>query len=151
MSDAARPSIHPDEIVVDTDDPERLGAFYAELLGWEVRDGSAEWVTIRGASDPVIAFQMAVNYVPPTWPVGSVPQQIHLDFAVTDLAAATAFAVSLGARLVATTRRPGDNFNVLLDPSGHPFCLCSGATAPPGEAVDEKADTERFSASTVTS
>src|SRR4051795_8351428 len=131
MSDCARPSIQPDEIVLDTDDPELLGAFYAELLGWEVVHRSRTWVTIDGGPYPALAFQLAVDYVPPTWPDGTVPQQIHLDFAVADLTGATRFAESLGARLVAKTRRPDDNFNVFLDPSGHPFCLCSGPDSQP--------------------
>src|SRR3954465_403168 len=64
MSDCARPSIQPDEIVLDTDDPELLGAFYAELLGWEVVHRSRTWVTIDGGPYPALAFQLAVDYVP---------------------------------------------------------------------------------------
>jgi Glyoxalase-like domain len=41
---------------------------------------------------------------------------------VDDLDAAVADAVALGARVAAF--QPQDNVRVLLDPAGHPFCLC---------------------------
>jgi hypothetical protein len=46
---------------------------------------------------------------------------MHLDFEVTDLAAGTARAVSLGAEF--PEHQPQENVRVLLDPAGHPFCL----------------------------
>ena len=65
-------------------------------------------------------------------------QQMHLDIAVTDLPAAVAAAVELGAVEAAHQPEP-DVWRVLLDPAGHPFCLttvagvpsCSSATRPP--------------------
>ena len=70
-----------------------------------------------------LAFQLATDFVAPTWPEPGVPQQAHLDLAVDDLASAGAFAESVGARRV---HGPGteQDFWVYLDPSGHPFCLC---------------------------
>jgi hypothetical protein len=61
--------------------------------------------------------------VPPQWPDPKHPQQMHLDLLVPDREAAVERAVRLGA-----TRLPGggDTWTVLADPSGHPFCLCSG-------------------------
>ena len=47
---------------------------------------------------------------------------MHLDIEVTDLDAAAADAVALGARVA--DFQPQDNVRVLLDPAGHPFCLC---------------------------
>ena len=49
---------------------------------------------------------------------------LHLDFEVTDLPAAVAHAVELGAREAAF--QPQDDVRVLLDPAGHPFCLYHG-------------------------
>ena len=45
---------------------------------------------------------------------------MHLDIEVDDLDAAAAAA--LGARVA--EYQPRDNIRVLLDPAGHPFCLC---------------------------
>jgi hypothetical protein len=47
---------------------------------------------------------------------------IHFDIEVGDLDEAVAEAVALGARVAAD--QPNDNVRVLLDPAGHPFCLC---------------------------
>ena len=47
---------------------------------------------------------------------------MHLDFQVGDLEAAVDDAVALGATLAAF--QPQANVRVLLDPVGHPFCLC---------------------------
>lgn len=118
-----RPSITMDLVVLDTPDPQGLADFYAELLGWEVVRSESDWVTTRGGSGTGIAFQLAADLIPPTWPEGDVPQQSHLDLDVANLDEAEAYALSIGARKV-----PGDvhreTFRVYLDPSGHPFCLC---------------------------
>ncbi len=116
-------------VALDTPDPAGLARFYCDLLGWRVERGDDNWVTIRGddGSGPGaaarLAFQLAPDHVPPTWPDPDVPQQVHLDLAVDDLESAGAHAESVGARRV---RGPGEeqDFWVYLDPAGHPFCLC---------------------------
>ena len=112
-----------DIVALDTPDPPRLSAFYCALLGWTVERADEDWITISGGSGARLAFQLAPDHVPPTWPDPAVPQQVHLDLAVDDLAAASAFAESLGARRVSGPEVQ-EGFVVLLDPSGHPFCLC---------------------------
>ena len=52
-----------------------------------------------------LAFQRAARYVAPSWPDG-VPQQLHLDLTVTDMAAAHARAVELGAVPLDPAARP---------------------------------------------
>jgi Glyoxalase-like domain len=47
---------------------------------------------------------------------------MHFDFQVGDLDAAVSDAVALGAALAET--QPQANVRVLIDPAGHPFCLC---------------------------
>ena len=120
---STRPRIGFDLVVLDTADPPGLAAFYAALLGWEVERDDDDWYTVRGAADAALAFQLASDHRPPTWPDSAVPQQFHLDFRVDDLDAAEAYAVSVGARRVEGPA-PHEGFRVFLDPSGHPFCLC---------------------------
>jgi predicted enzyme related to lactoylglutathione lyase len=127
-SDAATqaeiPRISLQAVVLDTDDPQGLAEFYAALLGWEIEPAEDDWVTINGGSSGQLDFQLAINHKPPTWPDNAIPQQSHLDLHVDDLNEAAAYAESIGARRAAN----GDhspNFIVFLDPSGHPFCLCS--------------------------
>ena len=131
-SETPRPSPKPATIVLglvvlDTDEPKRLADFYAALLGWEIASVDDDWVSVRpptgSDAGPGLAFQLAINHVPPTWPTGAVPQQFHLDLEVTDREAAGRFAESLGARRVPGAGN-GTSFSVFLDPSGHPFCLC---------------------------
>ncbi|MBM7787628.1 VOC family protein [Tenggerimyces flavus] len=62
---------------------------------------------------------------PPRWPDPAYPQQIHLDVLVSDLSAAEAEVLSLGA----TKLHDSGEFRVFADPVGHPFCLYPGAIA----------------------
>jgi Glyoxalase-like domain len=92
--------------------------------GWRVEETEEDWITIGDDSGAQLAFQLALHHKPPTWPDNAVPQQFHLDLRVDDLDQAAVYAESIGARRAAS----GDhapNFIVFLDPSGHPFCLCS--------------------------
>lgn len=123
MTDVPAVPIRFDVVALDTADPPRLAAFYCALLGWTVERADDDWITISGGSGARLAFQLAPDHVPPTWPDPAVPQQIHLDLAVDDLPAASAYAESLGARRLSGPEIQED-FVVLLDPSGHPFSLC---------------------------
>jgi catechol 2,3-dioxygenase-like lactoylglutathione lyase family enzyme len=114
-------------VSLDTTDPATLADFYAALLGmrriYQRPDGS-----VIALSDGRIALTVmyAADHVPPTWPEPGQPQQLHLDIAVTDLPAAVATALRLGATEAA--HQPGpDVWRVLLDPAGHPFCLTTAA------------------------
>ncbi|MBL0003026.1 MAG: hypothetical protein IPP00_03195 [Actinomycetales bacterium] len=60
-----------------------------------------------------------------TWPNQHGSKQFHLDLAVDDLDAAAVRCVELGATL--PDEQPGESWRVLLDPSGHPFCLTQAA------------------------
>ncbi|MER5642566.1 VOC family protein [Kitasatospora sp. NPDC002227] len=110
-------------ITLDCADPEALAAFYQQATGLEPAPGStAEFAGLRDGDGLFLGFQRVTGYRPPDWPGQTVPQQIHLDFAVADLDTAEARLLALGA-----TRPPaqpgGDRWRVLLDPAGHPFCL----------------------------
>ena len=69
-------------------------------------------------------FQQAKDCQAPVWPPADGRQRpmMHLDFQVADLGPAVAGAETLGATL--STHRLQENVRVLLDPAGHPFCLC---------------------------
>ena len=103
-------------MVLDCPDPAALAAFYAELLGLPITYSSDDWVVVA-ANDTSsgLAFQLAPGHHPPTWPDPAVPQQVHLDVMVEDVAAAGPRVVGLGA-----VHLDGD---VYADPAGHPFCL----------------------------
>jgi len=106
--------------VIDCPDAADLATFYGAILGWQV-EGSAGWAEARGDGQ-CISFQQVRNYTPPAWPTQQPPQQIHLDVIVDDLDAAEAAVLELGA--TKPEHQPSTSFRVLLDPAGHPFCLC---------------------------
>jgi len=105
---------------IDCADPERLAAFYAELLGMQVAVANADYAMLTGEG-PALGFGRVEGYEPPAWPNPDGTKRFHLDVAVEDLAAAEERALALGARLA--DPQPGDTWRVLLDPAGHPFCL----------------------------
>ena len=111
---------------VDCAHPASLARFYAELTGWEVgelegSEDKVEWVDLFHNGVRMMAFQKVANYVPPTWPEGPVPQQLHFDFHVKDLDTGESKILAIGAKRHPV--QPGTNFRVYLDPEGHPFCL----------------------------
>jgi len=75
---------------LDCLDPLELAAFYAQLTGLEVEplgDFPAEdvvWIELLNEGKPTLGFQKVETFVAPTWPEGPVPQQLHVDFAVSD-------------------------------------------------------------------
>jgi Glyoxalase-like domain len=108
-------------IVIDCPDPAELARFYGAMLDWKV-DLDDGWAEVRAEYGQCICFQQVENYTPPVWPAQRVPQQMHLDVIVDDLDTAEAAVLALGA--TKHDHQPGTSFRVLLDPAGHPFCLC---------------------------
>ena len=108
-------------IVIDCPDPDALAAFYGTMLDWKA-EIQADWVDIRADYGQCISFQKVEDYTAPKWPSQEVPQQMHLDVVVDDLDTAEAEVIALGA--TKAEYQPGTTFRVMLDPAGHPFCLC---------------------------
>ena len=112
-------------LMIDCADAAALRDFYAELLNWSP-------VTlygmpgVRGPEGFCYLFAQEEDYVPPVWPEepGSQQKQLHVDYQVPDLAEAVAQAEALGA-VKAEAQFGGDDFVTMLDPAGHPFCLCA--------------------------
>lgn len=114
---------------IDCKDPYELAKFYAELLGWEIPFHDGDWACVgaHGTGQggyPGIMFQRNPEYKPPVWPGEPEAQQqmAHLDLAVNDLEQAVGYAVRCGATVADT--QFSDDWRVMLDPAGHPFCLC---------------------------
>jgi hypothetical protein len=111
-------------VVLEAPDPRMLLAFWSEILGAPIHhvDDTGGSLDL-GEGVGYLAVQRAEVYQAPVWPPepGSQGMQLHLDVEVTDLAAAVAHAVELGA--TEAEFQPQDDVRVMLDPAGHPFCL----------------------------
>ena len=114
---------------MDCTDPYKSAKFYADLLKWEIPFYDEDYAcicpskTYQGAY-PGITFQRNPEYVPPVWPEKPEAQQqmAHLDFAVNNLEEAVQYAVQCGATIA--PEQFSDDWRVMFDPDGHPFCLC---------------------------
>ncbi|HEY0639131.1 MAG TPA: VOC family protein [Pseudonocardiaceae bacterium] len=110
---------------IEAPDPAALAGFYSALLGWPIGHQEPGTAIVAAPEGPIyLVFQQADDYVPPVWPPvdGRQRPMMHFDFQVGDLDAAVAEAVALGATVAG--HQPRQNVRVLLDPAGHPFCLC---------------------------
>lgn len=114
---------------VDCKEPYALAKFYATLLNWEIVFYDEEWACVGApraeqGTYPGITFQRNSGYQPPVWPEEPDAQQqmAHLDFAVNDLEKAVQYAIRCGATVA--EEQFSEEWRVMLDPAGHPFCLC---------------------------
>jgi catechol 2,3-dioxygenase-like lactoylglutathione lyase family enzyme len=128
------------QVVLDTTDARALAEFYRQLLGLAYRPGDEppaagepdpqgrDWLVLGDPTGSTrIAFQQVAELPETTWPVGPVPQQLHLDLTVPtagDLDAQHDRALALGARLLHDrSGDPEEPLRVYADPAGHPFCI----------------------------
>lgn len=110
---------------IEAPDPASLARFYSALLDWPISHEEPGTTVLAAPEGSVfMVFQQATNYEAPVWPPDEGQQRpmMHHDFQVGDLDSAVEEAVALGATVASLQAQ--DNVRVLLDPAGHPFCLC---------------------------
>ena len=112
-------------LTLDSSDARRDGRFWAAVLGWDIAHEQDEYAMLNGPGGMALGFGTVADYEAPAWPNPRGTKQFHLDLAVDDLAEATTRCLELGATL--PEEQPGETWRVLLDPSGHPFCLTLAA------------------------
>ncbi|MDU4962000.1 MAG: VOC family protein [Sporomusaceae bacterium] len=112
-------------IMIDCNDEQKLCEFYHKLLGWDKCQmfGRPALCSKEGI---VFLFIEEKGYLPPIWPEDKERQQkqMHFDFQVPDVTAAVEYAQSIGATK-AVSQFGGSAFVTMVDPAGHPFCLCA--------------------------
>lgn len=134
------------QVVLDSTDARVLAEFYRRLLGWRYRPGDEppaagepdpmgqDWLVLQDAAgSDRVAFQQVAALPEATWPEGPVPQQLHVDLAVSTTAQLDVQherALALGARLLDDrSDDPQEPLRVYADPAGHPFCIFVGPPA----------------------
>ncbi len=131
------------QVVLDTTDARRAAEFWRELLGWRYRAGDEppaagepdprgrDWLVLRDPEGGVgLAFQQVDALARSTWPDPGVPQQLHLDHTVPDVAALEhqhQRVLALGGTLrLDRSADPDEPLRVYADPDGHTFCVFVG-------------------------
>jgi catechol 2,3-dioxygenase-like lactoylglutathione lyase family enzyme len=123
-------------VTISTARPGLLARFYSAMLGWPYvreeppRPGAPDGTGYALVCPPDDVVGMALNfdydpgYRRPSWPSVAGEQSVtqHLDVGVADLDSAVSWAVECGATLA--DHQPSEDHRVLIDPDGHPFCLC---------------------------
>ncbi|MDC5697514.1 VOC family protein [Intrasporangium calvum] len=112
-------SLEWEQVVVHSLDPERLGQWWAEALGWVVVYRSADEFEIRPAPDrkPGLDFVRIEEEK-------KAKSRLHLDFRPDDQDAEVERLLAHGARRVDVGQ--GDaRWVVLADPEGNEFCVLS--------------------------
>src|SRR5687767_2661897 len=110
---------------IEAPDPGDLASFYSQLLGWAIVHEEPGTAVVAAPDGPIyVVFQHATGYERPVWPPqdGRQRPMMHFDFQVADLDVAVADALDLGATLA--EHQPQEHVRVLIDPAGHPFCVC---------------------------
>lgn len=115
------------ELVVDCHDPERLAAFWCEVLGFTVLDRSEGQAEI-GSWEPTVEAVRA-SQMPPTLVFIQVPEaktvknRLHLDISPVDNSTDEEVArlLSLGATRVDMDHDPARSWVVMADPEGNEF------------------------------
>jgi Glyoxalase-like domain len=120
-------------VAIDCADAGPVARFYERLLGFEM--GVFEPPHWAQLWDPAGGVHLNIQgepwYRPPTWreQMGEQPKMFHFDVEVEDLEAAVDAAVDAGGTEAPwqqpPDRRP-ERIRIMLDPAGHPLCLCLG-------------------------
>jgi hypothetical protein len=110
-------------VVIDCAVPGPLAEFYRTMTGWEVTYSDPDCIYLGDGGPIQLGFQRVAGYRPPSWP--DPAKHAHLDLRVTDVEQTVKELLAVGAT------RPefqpgGDQWVVLADPEGHPFCLVAG-------------------------
>lgn len=110
---------------LDSSDARRDAHFWSGVLGWEITQEHDEYAMLNGPGGIALGLGTVPDHEPPAWPNPRGSKQFHFDLAVDDLELGVKACVELGATF--PDEQPGETWRVLLDPSGHPFCLTLAA------------------------
>lgn len=109
-------------VVIDTEDPGRLAAFWTQAVGYTVSHAGDPFTVLAppSADRPELVLQRVEDPE-----VGG--SRLHLDLLVDDLDAAVERLVDLGAAVASEHRSYEDHrWRVLRDPGGNIFCVVAG-------------------------
>jgi len=121
----AEPNI---DVIIDCSDPEALGEFWAEALGYRR----------AGLFEQYFVLLPAVREFPPVI-LQRVPEpkttkaRIHIDLRVPDIETEAQRLEALGAHRIDIGQGDNPGWITMADPEGNEFCVCPGVPLPPQE------------------
>ena len=109
-------------VTIDCVDPQRLAAFWTQVLGVAVGDDYGEYVFLEPVREgaPAMGFQRVPDPTPGK-------NRIHVDLRADDRAAEVNRLAGVGAIHVADREMSGFAWTVLADPEGNQFCVAGPA------------------------
>ncbi|WP_040283223.1 VOC family protein [Tessaracoccus massiliensis] len=112
------------QLVLECDDPQRLAAFWQQVLDLGPATGDPDWLTLQWEPVGRFSFHRVEGYQAPTWPGDVGAQQAHFDLLVDDLEQAARTVLEAGGTPLTDVLDPGPKgWRIYADPAGHPFCL----------------------------
>jgi len=119
------PSLRIGSIVIDCDDFDAMVRFWSAALGYRPREPATDgWVVLSDPSGrgPNVSINRTRE--------GHLEQyRLHIDLYAADAKSEVARLSSLGARVL-RDRQAGEDFVVLGDPDGNPFCVVETVARP---------------------
>jgi predicted enzyme related to lactoylglutathione lyase len=107
------------QVAIDTTDPQRLAAWWAEQTGGVIYADLGQYVMV-GIGSRENGFSLCFQKVDEPRPGKN---RVHLDCSATDVDAEAQRLVAAGAELVAEHEVDGFAWVVLADPDGNQFCV----------------------------
>ncbi|MFF2813235.1 VOC family protein [Streptomyces sp. NPDC058000] len=102
------------DVIIDCRDPERLAAFWSEVLGRQIAARTGPYVWLARAGGPGLGFQRVEG-------PKAGKNRVHFDVCAPDPAAAQRRIEALGGRRLQEFAASG--FLVMADPEGNEFCV----------------------------
>jgi predicted enzyme related to lactoylglutathione lyase len=113
-----------EQVVVDAEDPARLGRWWAEALDYQIVHEAPDEVEIRRSPEEL----PGLLFVPVPEPK-TVKNRLHIDLRPDDQEAEVERLVDMGARHV-DIGQSDVGWVVLADPEGNEFCVLSSRDTP---------------------
>ncbi|MGH8999263.1 MAG: VOC family protein [Acidimicrobiia bacterium] len=115
-------------LAIDTNDPDGLARFWADVLGWRRTYDEADEVVLEppaGSPEDGVVPDLAFFRVPEG---KAVKNRLHLDLRPDDQAAEVQRLESLGAKPVDVGQSDSVTWVVMADPEGNEFCVLRALT-----------------------
>jgi predicted enzyme related to lactoylglutathione lyase len=117
---AARPDLHPHNVVIDCADHAVVVPFWEAALGWTSHRINDQFVALRAPADRRVGFDILFQRVPEP---KTAKNRAHIDFDAGDMAAEVARLVDLGGSVLAEHSLGDFRWTIVADPEGNEFCV----------------------------